>query len=335
MNIFGEARKTGRIGKPLRVWLSASLLLVGTGFGTGASAQDWPNKTVRIVVAFPPGSPGDAASRIVADKLGQALKQPVIVENRPGAGGNIGAEVVAKSPADGYTILEAPDTLLTVNPHVYSKLNFKPDDLMPLTSMASFNQLLVCHPSVPAKDLTELMALAKKQDMNYASGGAGVPGHLAMELFLSMTNLKMTHVAYKGPSPAAQDLLGGQVPCGYLASPVVAPYVKAGKLTGLAVSGVKRSVMVPQVPTMAEAGVKGYDATFWEMLYLPKGTPEPVVNRLNQEIAKVLKMPEVREKLNANDLDPIGNTPSEAAQQIKAASEKWGPVVKQINLRVD
>jgi tripartite-type tricarboxylate transporter receptor subunit TctC len=335
MMVAGKNWKNSTACNSLRLLACTSLLLAGASVTTGAGAQEWPTKSIRIVVAFPPGSPGDVASRIVADKLGQALKQAVIVENRPGAGGNVGAEVVAKSAADGYTILEAPDTLLSVNPHIYGKLSFKPGDLVPLTSIASFNQMLVCHPSVPAKNLTELNALTKKQDMNYASGGAGVPGHLAMELFMSTSNLKMTHVPYKGPSPATQDLLGGQVQCGYIASPVVAPHVQAGKLTGLAVSGIKRSIMAPQVPTMAEAGVQGYDATFWEVLYLPKGTPEPVVTRLNQEIAKILKMPDVREKLNTNDLDPVGNTPAEAALQIQTASQKWGQVAKRINLRVD
>lgn len=321
--------------KQLWQWLALVFLTLATFVSGSVHAQEWPTKPVKIIVSFPPGSPGDVASRIVADKLGAALKQAVIVENRPGAGGNIGGDVVAKSPPDGYTILEAPDTILSVNPHIYSKMPFKPNDLVPLTYLATFNQMLVCNPSVPAKNLQDLIALGKKQEMNYASGGAGVPGHLAMELFLTMTNLKMTHVPYKGPSPAAQDLLGGMVPCGYLASPVVASHVKSGKLVGIAVSGNKRSVMAPQVPTMAEAGVTGYDASFGEVLFLPKGTPEPIVKRLNEEITKILNMPDVRERLNANDLDPVGDTPAEAAQQISVASKKWGQVAKQINLRVD
>lgn len=315
--------------------LISAALIASTAIGMNAAAEEWPSKPIRIIVSFPPGSPGDVASRIVGDKLGQALKQPVIVDNRPGAGGNIGADVVAKSPPDGYTILEAPDTLLTVNPHIYKKLSYKPDDLVPLTYLASFNQMLVCHPSIPAKDVNELATLATKKELNYASGGAGVPGHLAMELFIAMTNVKMTHVPYKGPSPAAQDLLGGQVPCGYLASPVVAPHVKTGKLKGLAVSGSRRSVMAPDVPTMDEAGVKGYEASFGEVLFLPKGTPDQIVKRLNDELTKILNMPDVKAKLNANDLDPAANSSAEAAQQIKARYAQWGEVVKRISLRVD
>ncbi len=300
-----------------------------------AQAQGFPNKVVKIVVAFPPGSPGDTAVRILGEKLQASLKQPFIVENRPGAGGNIGSEVVARSPADGYTILEGPDTMLTVNPALYKKLPFKPEDLVPLTYLANFSQMLVCNPSVKAKTLKELLALAKKEKITSASGGNGVPGHLALELLKSSTGADFVHVPYKGPAPATQDLLGGQVQCGFLASPVVAPHVKAGKLVGLAVSGTTRSAIAPEVPTVVEAGVPGYDATFAEVLFVPKGTPEPVMKLLQEEIAKALRLPDVREKLLANDQDPVGSTPAESAARLKRDADKWGKVVKAINLQLD
>lgn len=303
-----------------------------------ASAQaDWPSRPIRIVVAFPAGSPGDIASRLVADKLGQALRQPVVVENRPGAGGNIGADVVAKSPADGYTFLQGPDTIVTVNPTLYRKLNFKPGDLAPVITLARFNQMLVCAPSSGIRTLSDLATKARSapEGLNYASGGPGVPGHLAMEMYLTQAGLKMTHVPYKGPSPAMQDVLAGQVPCGYLASPVVTPMVKAGKLVGLAVSGSTRSVLAPQVPTMAEAGVTGYDASFSELLLAPKGTPDAIVRRMNEEISRIVKLPEVRTKLLASDLEPAPDQPAALARQIETDTAKWQAVIRRVGVYLD
>ena len=299
--------------------------------------EDWPARAIRIVVAFPAGSPGDTAARIVADAVGQSLKQPVIIENRPGAGGNIGAEAVVRSPADGYTFLEAPDTVVTINPAIYRKLNFKADDLTPVVALANFNQMLVCSPASGLHTLAQLDAQARKTPgaLSYASGGQGVPGHLAMELYLSGAGLDVLHVPYKGPSPATQDVLAGQVPCGYLASPVVAPYVAAGKLHGLAVSGSARSVQAPDVPTMQQAGVAGYDATFREMLFAPKGTPAAIVQRMNTEVARALALPEVKQKLQGNDLDPQPESPDATALRLREDAAKWTGVIRKINLKVD
>ena len=303
-----------------------------------ASAQaGWPSRPVRIVVAFPAGSPGDIASRLIADKLGQSLRQPVVVENRPGAGGNIGADVVAKSPADGYTFLEGPDTILTVNPTIYRKLNFKPGDLTPVITLARFNQMLVCAPSAGIRSLSDLAKKAKAapDGLTYASGGAGAPGHLAMEMYVAQAGIRMTHVPYKGPSPAMQDVLAGQVPCGYLASPVVTPMVKAGKLVGLAVSGSTRSVLAPQVPTMAEAGVTGYEANFSELLLAPKGTPDAIVRRMNDEIGRIVKLPEVRARLIANDLEPAPDQPAALSRQVEADTAKWQTVIRRVGVYLD
>jgi tripartite-type tricarboxylate transporter receptor subunit TctC len=259
----------------------------------------------------------------------------MVVDNKPGAGGNIGAEIVANSPNDGYTVLEAPDTVFTINPLVYAKLNYKPESLVPLTALVTFSQMLVCHPSVGVKSVAELTALAKTKSLSYASGGVGVPGHLVMEMYLAAASIQMTHVPYKGPAPAAQDLISGQVACAFLVTNAVAPHVKSGRLVGLAMSGRKRSNLVPQVPTMQEAGIPNFDATFAEMLFVPKGTPPEVMQRMYGEIEKALRLPEIKEKLAGIDVEPVGSSPEEAAKRIREESERWAPVVKKIGLKLD
>lgn len=314
--------------KTLAALAAASLCLV-------AGAQTWPTKPVRLLVAFPPGAPGDIVARLIQPALQQALGQPVVVDNKPGAGGNIGAQEVARA-TDGHTFLIGPDTMMTVNPHVYTKLAFKPaEDLVPVSWLARFNQMLVCNPAVGVKTVADLVALSKKDKLTYASGGPGVPGHLAMEMLLSSTNTDMTHVPYRGPAPAAQDVLGGSVPCGFLATPVVGPFVRDGKLVALAVSGSKRTASLPNVPTMAEAGIAGYDATFFETLSAPKGTPPAVIDRLQQEVAKALADPKVRSALAAADLEPVASTSAEAARQMRSDSDKWRIVVAKVKLQLD
>lgn len=299
-------------------------------------AQTYPNKPIRVIIASAPGAPHDIIVRLMAEKLGAALKQPLVVENRAGAGGNIGAEFVAKSPADGYTLLATIDTVMTVNPHVYKKLTFRPEhDLVPVIYMANTAQTLVCHPSVPAKNLNEFITYARANPINYASGGPGVPGHIAMELFVAATGLKMTHVPYKGPAPAMQDVLAGQVPCGFLSTPVVTPHIKTGKLTGLAVSQTKRSAIAPEIPTAAEAGLAGYDAQFGEIILAPRGVPEPILRLLSDEMGKVLALPEIRERMMASDLEFVPGTPATAAARLARESAKWKEIVERIKLVVD
>lgn len=303
--------------------------------GLAAQAQDWPKKPVRLLVSFPAGAPGDMIARLIQPDLAKTLGQPVIVDNRPGAGGNIGAQEVVRS-TDGYTFLVGPDTMLTINPHLYKKLGFKPlQDLVPMTLLASFNQMLVCHPSVGVKTLPEFIAKAKAQPMNYASGGPGVPGHMAMELLMTMTNIKLTHVPYRGPAPAMQDVLANQVPCGFLAAPTVAPHVKEGRLVALAVSGGKRSPGSPNVPTVAEAGVPGYDASFFEILAAPKGVEPAIVDKLQKAVVSALQKPEVKERLLGADLEVVADTPQQATARLTADSEKWGKVAQQIGLQLD
>ena len=310
-------------------------LIAATVLASSAMAQAWPAKPIRIVVSFPPGAPGDLIVRLIQPDLQKALGQPIFVDNKPGAGGNIGAQEVSRA-TDGHTFLVGPDTMLSINPHLYKKLSFKPtEDLIPVTLLASFNQMLVCHPSTGIRSIADLVAKAKAGTMNYASGGSGVPGHMAMEMFLAATGTHMDHIPYKGPAPAAQDVLGGQVPCGFLAAPVVGPHVKDNRLTALGVSGSKRSPGSPNVPTMAEGGVAGFDASFFEILAAPKGTPPEVIERLQKSVAVAINQNETRIKLLAAELDPVANSSTQAQQRIRSDALKWGKVADKINLQLD
>ena len=313
--------------------------LVAAAFSVTAAASfaqgTWPDKPIRVVLPFTPGGPSDIVLRTAAEKMQPVLRQPLVIDNKPGAGGNIGAAEVARAAPDGYTWFWTTDSVFTVNPHVYKKLGFNPDQLVPVAIASSFSQTLVCNPSVGVKTVGELMKKAKADKLGYASGGSGFPGHLAMELLLSVAGADMQHVPYKGPAPAMQDVIGGQVPCGFLAGPTVLPHVKSGRLVALAVSGARRSPVLPDVPTVAESGYPGYDATFMLALYAPKGTPEPVMASFRKALVDALKTPEVVEKLKATDQEVVGSTPAEAAAVIAATSKKWGAVAKKIDLQLD
>jgi tripartite-type tricarboxylate transporter receptor subunit TctC len=315
-----------------------SLLLAGLAGGLTAPAwaqAAWPERPLRIVLPFPPGGPSDMVIRLAAERMQATLRQPIVIDNKPGAGGNLGAAEVARAAPDGYTWLWSTDTLVTVNPHVYTSLGFAPEALAPVTIGTAFSQTLVCHPSVGAKTLAELVAKARATKMSYASGGAGVPGHLSMELLQSMAGFEMTHVPYKGPALAMQDVMGGQVPCGLLAGPTVLPQVRAGKLVALAVSGSRRSPTLPEIPTVAEAGVAGYVADFTLAMWAPRGVPDPIVARMRQAFVDALRTPEAAERLKASDQTLVGNTPAEAAAQLAADNRKWGEVARRIKLGLD
>ena len=319
--------------RPLALTL---LLLASPWAATVSSAQgNWPDKPIRVVLPFPPGGPSDMVMRLAAEKMQAALKQPFVIENKPGAGGNLGASEVARAAPDGATWLLGTDTLVTVNPHVYKRLGFKVEDLLPVTIATQFSQTLVCNPALGVKTVAELVAKAKTGKLSYASGGAGVPGHLSMELLQFMAGFEMTHIPYKGPAPAAQDVLGNQVPCGLLAGPTVLPHVRAGKLVALAVSGSKRAPTLPDVPTMAEAGVAGYEANFALVIFAPRGTPAETVERFRTAFVDAVKQPDVIDKLRASDQVVVGNTPAQAAIALAADSRKWGDVARRINLGLD
>jgi tripartite-type tricarboxylate transporter receptor subunit TctC len=316
-----------------RLLVAASALL---GALTVAQAQtSWPGKPVRVLLPFPPGGPSDMVIRLAAEKMQIALKQPIVIDNKPGAGGNLGSAEVARAAPDGSTWLWGTDTLVTVNPHVYKQLGFKVEDLQPVTLGTTFSQTLVCNPALGVKTLNELIAKARAEKLSYASGGAGVPGHLSMELLQSMAGFEMVHVPYKGPAPATQDVVGNQVPCGLLAGPTVLPHVRSGKLVALAVSGQARSPTLPDVPTIAEAGVPGYAADFSLVMFAPRGTPQPIIEQFRQAFVDALKAPDVTEKLRASDQVVVGSTSAQAAAVLSADSKKWGEVARRINLGLD
>jgi len=309
--------------------------LVCLFLNASALAQTWPQRPIKVIAPYPPGGPSDIVIRLVSDKVQAALKQPVIIENIPGAGGNIGSAAAARAPADGYTWLITTDTVMTVNPHVYKTMGFKLDDLKPVSMLTSFSQTLVCNPALGVKNLNELIAKSKTQSLSYASGGAGVPGHLSMELLLNMKGMQMVHIPYKGPAPAAQDVLANQVPCGLLAGPTVLPHVRSGKLIALAVSGQSRSPTLPDTPTISEAGVKGYDADFSLVMWAPKQVPDEVVQKFRQALLDGLKLPESVERLKATDQVVIGSTSEETAVRIAKDFAKWGAVTKKIGLSLE
>jgi tripartite-type tricarboxylate transporter receptor subunit TctC len=316
-----------------RLILVAAALL---GSLSGAQAQTaWPTKPLRVVLPFPPGGPSDMVMRLAAEKMQASLTQPIVIDNKPGAGGNLGSAEVARAAPDGSTWLWGTDTLVSVNPHVYKQLGFKIEDLQPVTIGTLFSQTLVCNPALGVKTLKELIAKAKAEKLSYASGGAGVPGHLSMELLQSMAGFEMVHVPYKGPAPATQDVIGNQVPCGLLAGPTVLPHVRSGKLVALAVSGNARSPTLPEVPTMAEAGVVGYEANFALVMFAPRGTPQPIIDQFRQAFVDALKTPEVTEKLRASDQVVVGSTSAQAAAVLAADSKKWGEVARRIKLGLD
>ncbi|HZY17781.1 MAG TPA: tripartite tricarboxylate transporter substrate-binding protein [Ramlibacter sp.] len=302
-----------------------------------AQAQTWPSKPIRVFVGSPPGAPSDITARLFADQLGKLVNQPVVVENRPGAGNNLAAIAAAKAEGDGASLVLSPDTVLTVNPHVYKSGDFDPRrDLVNVSIVASFSQMLVCHPSVGVKSVGELVAKAQKGRLTYASGGPGVPGHLASEMFLDAARVRMDHIPYRGPAPATQAILSGEVNCGFLATPTVLPHVKAGKLVALAVSSAKPSPLAPQVPTLAQAlGQPGLDVSFRLVLQAPRSTPAPMLAEIEKRSQEVMKSPELRAKLPNHDLTAVGSSSAQAQSILNAEIVRWEPVVKRLGLSAD
>jgi tripartite-type tricarboxylate transporter receptor subunit TctC len=314
---------------------AASFVALAFSHGAAWSQSTWPDRPIRIVVPLPPGGPSDIVLRSALEKMQPQFKQPLVLENKPGAAGNLGASEVARAAPDGYTWLWTTDTLFTVNPHVYKKLGFKLEDLQPAMRASSFSQTLVCNPNVGVKSVAALVAKAKSSPLNYASGGAGSPGHLASELFNSTAGISMNHVPYKGPAPAMQDIIGGQPECGFLAGPTVLPHVRSGRLVALAVSGTKRSALMPEVPTVAESGYPKYDATFSLVLAAPKGTPEGIVARMSEALGNALKTPENVEKLRLSDQEVVADSVAATKTRLAADSKTWGEVARKINLSQD
>ncbi|HZQ63519.1 MAG TPA: tripartite tricarboxylate transporter substrate binding protein [Casimicrobiaceae bacterium] len=305
-------------------------MLVAATLASGALAQDYPNRPVKIIVPFAAGGPADIYARFIGQKLQDAMGQPFVIDDRPGAGSIIGTEAVAKSPPDGYTLLMMSNTH-TVNESLVPNKPFAlMRDFVPVAPINDADLVLVVHPSVPANNLKELIALAKSKpgQLNYASSGTGTPYHMAGELFKAMAGVNILHVPYKGSSQARTDVLGGQVMMMFDAVPTMAEHIKNGRVKAFGTSGKARSAVLPNVPTIAEAGVPGYEATIWLGIMAPKGTPAAIVNKLNAEINKILSRPETREEWAKQGVTPIVMKPDEFNRYLNDDIVKWERIVK-------
>jgi tripartite-type tricarboxylate transporter receptor subunit TctC len=303
-----------------------------------ACAQDYPRRPVRLIVPFPPGGGNDIVARAVAQELGKSLGQQLVVDNRAGAGGAIGAELAARSPADGYTLFLGGVGSHVVNPSLHAKLSYDPiRDFAPVTLIASAPSVLVVNPSLQATSVAEFTALAKANPgkLNYASNGNGSSAQLAAVLYESMAGVRMVHVPYKGVAPALVDLMSGEVQLMFGTLVAILPHIKAGRLRALAVTGRTRSALLPEVPTLAESGLPGYEAGSWYGILAPAGTPGAIVARLNAEINAAIRQPEVRERLAAEGAEVLGGTPGDFASHIKAELSRMGKLMREAGIRME
>ena len=307
------------------------LVVLAAAAGPHAYAQSYPEKAVRVVVPFAPGGSTDIVGRIMTQRLSERFKQPVVLDNRGGGGGNIGSDLVAKAPPDGYTLLIGTVGSLTINPSLYKRMPYDPlRDLTPIAYFGSTPNVLVVHSSLPVKSVRELIALARSKpgQLNYASAGTGGSVHLAAELFKSLAKVDMVHVPYKGSGPALIDLLGGQTQLMFSTMPPALPHVKSGRLRALGMTGTKRSLLLPDLPTIAEAGLPGYEITQWWGLLGPAGMPAAIVTRVNADVNAILQLPEVKERFASAGADTAPNTPAWFASYMKGEVAKWGKVVR-------
>ena len=303
-----------------------------------AVAQEYPVKPIRYIVPFAPGGMTDILGRTVGQKLAEAWGQQVLVDNRPGAAGGIGAALGAKAPPDGYTLTGGTISSHAINVSLYSSLPYDPvRDFVPVTLYVSLPNMLVVHPSLPVKSVKDLIALArvKPKQLTFASAGSGTSQHLSGELFNVMAKVELLHVPYKGSGPGLIDLVGGQVLMFFDNITTSLPLAKAGKIRAIAVTTAKRSSVEPDLPTIAESGLPGFDVSSWQGLFVPAGTPRPIVTKLNAEVVKILAMPDVRERLKTLGADPVGNTPEQFGAYVKAEIAKWADLVKRSGARVD
>lgn len=321
--------------KTMRKLLAGLVLALLAGVVT---AQPWPSKPIKWVVPFAPGGTTDILARTIGEKLSVTLGQPIIVENKPGAGGGVGAEQVAKSPPDGYTIMGGTISTHAINASLYKNLPYDPvRDFAPITLIVRVPNMLVVNPDVPAKDVRELIALLKANPGKYsfASSGNGTSQHLSGELFKVMTGVEMQHVPYRGSPPALADVVGGQVTMTFDNITTAWPLVKGGKLRALAVTTARRSPIAPDVPTLAESGLAGYEIGSWQGVFAPAGVPPEIVKRYNAEIVRIINTPDVRQKLVDMGAEPAPNTPEEFAAMVKTEVAKWADVVRKSGATVD
>jgi len=305
---------------------------------TTSSGQAYPSRPIRLVVPLAPGGGNDTIARLIGAKISPTLGQQIVVDNRAGAGGLIAAELVAKSPADGYTLLLANVAVMTIIPNAQKKAPYDPlKDFQPVSLIASAPLLVLVHPSLPVSSIRQLIELAKSKPnaINYASNGIGSSTHLATEMFSMMSGVKMVHVPYKGLSLAMTDLLSGQVPLMFSSAVAMLPHVKNGKLRAIAMTGAKRLPMISDVPTVAEAGVTGYESGSWYGIVAPAQTPRPIIDRLNREIVAVVKSKDIQDRLNQDAVTPVGNTPDEFSTYIKMEYERMARVIREAKVTLD
>ncbi|WP_137920641.1 tripartite tricarboxylate transporter substrate binding protein [Hydrogenophaga sp. 2FB] len=316
--------------------LRLALALLAATAAPFASAQDvYPNKPVRLVNNFPAGGPSDLLTRSVATVLQETLKQPFVVDNKPGVAGNIGATEVARAPADGYTVLFSIDTTFTVNPHLYATMPFKRTDLKPLVVMASSGLLVGVNPATGIKTLASMVEVGKTKGLNFSSAGSGSPGHLAIEVIKEATQAKITQVPYRGNMPAVTAVLSGEVDGGVLATPGMLPHVQTGKITPLAVTSRQRSRLAPELPTVAEAGLKSLEQEVLYVVMVPAATPDAVAQTLQKGIIEALKRPDVQTRMHNLDLFFEGLTGAQASQRMDALYNRYGPIVKATGMKVE
>ena len=304
----------------------------------GASAQNYPVKPIRYIVPFPPGGGQDLVVRALAPRMSEALGQTVLVDNRPGAATMVGAELAAKAPPDGYTVFNGSNTTLSINPNLYSKVPYDPiRDFAPVTYIASLPNLLVVHPSLPVRTVKELAALARLRpgQLNFGSSGTGTPAQLAGVMFGDAAGVKLVHVPYRGSSQALTALISGETQIMFSSITSTLPFVKSGRMRAIAVTGAKRSLAAPELPTVAEAGFPGFEAVTWYGLFVPAGTPAPVIARLNTEMVRILQAPDFRDWLITQGADPVGGTPEELAAFVKSELVKYARIVKASGMRPD
>lgn len=330
-NVTGQRRLTIKA-------LAAVTAAIGLAAPLLAAAQDFPSRPLRMVVPFAAGGTSDVVARIVSQKLSSVVGQQVVVDNRGGANGNIGTDMAAKSPGDGYTLLMSFDGTMAINPHTYKKLTFDPQkDFTPVMNVGNVPLIIVVHPSVKAQTIQEFVTLAKEQPggLFYSSAGPGSTGHLTGELFASRAGIKMVHVPYKGGAPAVQDVLAGQIQMLVTALPTVEAHLKNGKLRVLGVTSGKRMPSLPQVPTLAESGLPGFEVLSWYGIFVPSATPTALVNRLNENLRKVVADAEVQERFKTLGIEPLGGSSKDFARTLREDTVRWAGVVKEAAITLD
>lgn len=317
-----------------------SLVAAGVLFAAAAQLQaqtaSYPSKPVQVVVPFAAGSVTDLLARIVAQRLGDALGQPFVVDNKAGADGNIGAAYAAAAAPDGYTLLMGAASTNAINPSLHKNLKFNPlRDFAPITNVAAVPNVLVVGPQVPARTVKEFIQAAAKEKYSFASSGAGGSMHLSGELFKVMTNTDLLHIPYKGGSAPVTDVMGGRVSAMFCNLPLCLPHIRSGKLTALAVTSPRRSPLLPAVPTMAEAGVTGYDVVGWFALFAPAAVPKPIIAKINAEVVRILKDPQVREQLLAQGAEPVGDSPEAFAAFVQKEHDRWAKVIRETGITLE